>query len=827
MEHQMLNANTDALIAAQVALEEEALGLGIEKYRERIAGNLEELPPGLRLLKAAIEPVAERINQDIETALSGTPGRSTGLYYMLSSFEAEMLAYVSVKAAISAMGVRGTQTATAMSIAQMLEDTMNFEKLKAEAPKLYKKLQDKIAKSTHAGYRHIVLKKQQKYAEVKTITWENMDRLRLGVYLLQVVENTTGLFTLEAGASENKKKSVTHKETKAIVPTEATMKWLEESHARCELLHPVHMPMLCTPADWTNPFNGGFLTKSLKFPLLKTGNKVYLEELNDVEMPMVYSAVNALQRTRWTINQPIYDVMQEVWMSGGKLGKLPSSRDVKEELPARGADLIDDEEALKAWKAEAAAVYEDFARNRSKRVMVAQRLAMAHKFMQYDSFSFAYALDWRGRAYPVSSLINPQGDDASKALLMFARGVPLGEEGAYWLAVHGANCFGVKGSFDERVQWISDNEELILDSAANPLDGNRLWSSGECDSPFMFLAFCKEWLSLHVHCYSLGNNQEDFVSHLPISFDGSCNGLQNFSAMLRDSIGGAATGLVPSDRPADIYSLVASVAQKQIDKEAAEGSAQAQRWVGRMTRKLTKRNTMTKPYSVSQFGMREQLKEEFKKIIQDAKDGGFDVRADYTFEDAAYLAEKNDAAINEVVVAAAQAMEWLKNAAKIAASNELPIYWTTPSGLRVLQNYRVIEGKQADFTVGGERVRLRLTWTGDRLDSRKMAAGVAANFVHSCDSAHLMRTVMYCVEEGLEDFAMIHDSYGTHAGNAGILRKQLVEAFIDQYTPNVLERFRDELLEQLPPELAAQLPELPKMGDLDLEEIRHSEYFFA
>jgi DNA-directed RNA polymerase len=44
----------------------------------------------------------------------------------------------------------------------------------------------------------------------------------------------------------------------------------------------------------------------------------------------------------------------------------------------------------------------------------------------------------------------------------------------------------------------------------------------------------------------MSGRSEEFVSHLPVAFDGSCNGLQNYSMMLRDEVGGAATNLVPS-----------------------------------------------------------------------------------------------------------------------------------------------------------------------------------------------------------------------------------------------------------------------------------------
>ncbi|GFH30236.1 DNA-directed RNA polymerase, partial [Haematococcus lacustris] len=40
--------------------------------------------------------------------------------------------------------------------------------------------------------------------------------------------------------------------------------------------------------------------------------------------------------------------------------------------------------------------------------------------------------------------------------------------------------------------------------------------------------------------------------------DGSCNGLQHYAALARDSRGAAAVNLVPSDKPQDVYSAVAN-----------------------------------------------------------------------------------------------------------------------------------------------------------------------------------------------------------------------------------------------------------------------------
>jgi DNA-directed RNA polymerase len=91
----------------------------------------------------------------------------------------------------------------------------------------------------------------------------------------------------------------------------------------------------------------------------------------------------------------------------------------------------------------------------------------------------------------------------------------------------------------------------------------------------------------------------------------------------------------------------------------------------------------------------------------------------------------------------------------------------------------------------------------------------------------MMLTVCTAKDNGVASFAMIHDSYGTHAANTHLLAASLRAAFVEQYEREVLTDFRDELAAQLQPELAADLPPLPPSGDLDLSLVEQSAYFFA
>lgn len=799
-----MNTKLD-LMEVQYELEREAVEQGAARYMKQRDFGETETQPGLKLLKAALEPMIKAIDAWVAEADSGNGGRNYSVVKFIKQFETEQVAYLTARHVINAMAQRWTLQNMAITLAKSFEEAINYDRLKQENPKMYGKFIDRIKKVSGTGRKVIFLKKQLKYAGLAEIKWDIKTRSRLGTTLIQMFINETGLAELQKVDKES---------PYYITYTEATRKYLEESHERCSLLFPIYTPMVIPPKKWTTPFNGGYLTH--KLPLVKSKNRAYMDELKNWEMPQVYRAINALQETPWRVNKAVLNVLREVWDGGGNLGKLPSRENLP--IPAYPADYDTmPEEQRNAFNKKVSQVIEDNLRLRSKRIGMFNRLAVAERYSEFDQFYFPHTLDWRGRAYPVSGYMHPQSDDSGKALLEFYEGKPLGPNGPYWLAVHLANTYGVdKVSFEERVQWVEANHDRILESAMNPLDGSRWWA--DADSPWMFLAACFEWLG-----YTMQG--ESYVSHIPVSWDGSCNGLQNFSAMLRDAKGGAATNLVPADKPADIYTEVATRAQAKVDADAAAGNAEAKVWVGKVTRKWAKRNTMTMPYGSGKYGFRTQLQEELRKYYLDNGHRYLDGSDD--FHASCYLAEVMYDSISATVVAARQAMDWLQSVARAAAKADMPIWWTTPAGFLVLQDYKVQVGDEVDFEFMGKRIRMVVNVETENLDRRKQGQGISPNYVHSMDASHMMLTVNRCLDMGITSFAMIHDSYGTHACDAEELSQTLRRVFIDQYAGNVLDDFRKELMQQLPEEAAEELAEVPPMGTLDLEGVMHSEYFFA
>src|SRR5690606_29900918 len=122
-------------------------------------------------------------------------------------------------------------------------------------------------------------------------------------------------------------------------------------------------------------------------------------------------------------------------------------------------------------------------------------------------------------------------------------------------------------------------------------------------------------------------------------------------------------------------------------------------------------------------------------------------------------------------------MDWLQDIAKLTARAGNYLEWVTPAGFLVRQQYFKPEGKVIRTFWGTARIRVRLSLNVDTniLDARRQTSGISPNFVHSMDASHLMLTVNKALDEGITSFAMVHDSYGTHAADIGKLGRILRE----------------------------------------------------
>lgn len=819
----------DAKTAHELHLEDQAIGLGQRRYfkdktmpwRDDLSTTTDEADtrPGHELTHRTLAPLEAAIEAVIEKATAGRAGRKSTAALYLAHLPPKAVAYLTAKAVISAAAARKGLVSVAASLGGVLEDQFLWQSMWEEAPEMAKAAERRAKSKGTPRHRRDMLRRLVAETKVSGLEWSKTDKVAVGTKLVELFEEVTGLVEIARVAGAG------NAHTSYIVAfTEAATEWLARMHDRCALLSPLHLPMVVPPRDWTTPTDGGYLNQdALRLRLVRTRSRGGLEPFTEVEMPEVYDAVNAIQRTAWRVNSPVLRVLEELWASGRGEAGLPARDDVPvPEKPVwvtegmARADMTPPQlEEFMAWKRRAAEKHQENGKLRGARWETAQKLWVAREFCEDDEIYFPHTLDFRGRVYPVPALLNPQGDDMAKGLLQFAWGRPLGENGWFWLAVHIANLWGVdKCSFEERAAWTLANSDQLVDSGENPLDGERCWMTADDGAnPWQALAACIEWAGFQ-------RQGSEWVSHLPIHMDGSCSGLQHLSALLRDPQGGSAVNLTPAGKPADVYSRVAEKVSARLEVSAGGGDEMAKAWLGWVSRAVVKRPCMTYAYSVTSRGIRDQILDQLRK---DHPTGEAVSGQDY-FAAATYLAPIVEKCIRETVIAAAGAMDYLKETARIAAKADIPLRWETPVGFPVVQDYRATAGKRVKVYYNGLCVKLNVREEQERLDSRRMGAGAAPNYVHSLDAAHLMRTVLACRDAGIESVAVIHDSFGTHAADIDDLHRLIRETFVEMYKPDLLSVFAQQTCIRMP---EAELPERPPMGTLDLAEVLDSDFFFS
>lgn len=759
---------------------------------------------GKRLMRDLPEILEKAIAEWIEAAPK-RPGPRHNAYAQLSAFDPKVLAVLSLQVVIDSLSQERPYTKTALSIGNRIEDEARFQAYKDQDPEGFSGSLSRTKDYTGYGRRRRHILSAMTRFGLERPTWPEAQRCSVGIVLLELVIQHCGLlevFKVRMGRMRDQLR---------IRPTQDALDWVEAVNQRSEQTSPLYLPFVEEPLDWISPMSGGFhSTNVYASALVKTTSQDYLKALTEAEMPQVYSALNVLQRTKWELNVPVFEMFDHLWDNGLSAVGLPQRED--EAQPPKPADLATNEEARKEWRKESRAVHDRNNRRKSER-MSAGRLNWVCRRYQDTGFWFAHQLDWRGRAYPIGYYLQPQGTDLTKALLQFAEGKPVNTPQALkWHRIHGANCWGLdKSTFQERLDWVIESEQWLRAIAQDPLDC-RDWESAS--SPWQFLAWCMDYVAI------LDDPQH--ISKLPVAQDATQSGIQIYSLLLRDSVGASATNCTPSKEPQDLYGLVAARLVDALMQEE-EHPELAAWWLDfGIDRACCKRPVMTRVYNATKHSARNYV-EEWAKAKAAAEGKALPDRGDispYWF-----LTLRLWDAMRGVITSTEVGQDWFSEVASVFCDEGLSIRWTSPLGMPIWQHYPKYKLYYVRTLIGDRHRQSALrTPKAKALDTRRMKAAFAPNVIHSLDAAAMMMTVNLCHEQGITSITCNHDSFATLAADSQQLAEATRRAYVELFTPDLLHELRLELMTQLPrPQV---MPELPDYGDLDITQVTESPYFF-
>ena len=786
----LTEAEKTALYDEEHRIEMESIDYGVARYYElRTQTENAMLKPVQRLMSGAMSSVIAGIERHQETARRGEAAVGIQKWGpLILCLPADKLALISLATMFNLCDMGASMAHVTTNIAQRVKIERTYSIIKKTHPDVVRQVMRNHKNLTPRVVQ--ALKHKLRYVDDQ---WPLAHRAWIGYKLLETCIEYTTWFRIEVIYDRGRTIN-----TLRLAPDVRDL--ICQADRESDFLDPLYLPMVVPPTPWTDPETGGY--RYHKRFLVKNAER-HVKEYREKLGPKVYRAVNVIQNAELRIRKPIFALLKRTWQEGGTLGGLPNRHDLP--LPAKPVNFETCGEAKLAWKAEARKVHGENARIISKRKALIDKLWIAEKFLNHKAIWFPVDLDWRGRCYAMPSVLHPQGDDVAKALLEFASGKPLGPRGFWWLSIHVANCFGVdKVSFQERYDWVNrihpkDLEECVR----NPLD-NTFWTTA--DSPWQALAALFEW-----HEARSMADPSQYVSHMPVGIDGSCNGLQHYSAIGLDPIGARAVNLEPAERPADIYSDVLRLTIPKVEQDAKDGHPLAQNWLGHIFRDTVKRAVMTVPYGVTLQGIRDQfITDGHTKNLE----GSQSLNANY-LRDVVYDA------VGNVVVAARQLMDWLRVSAVQVARKGKAIRWTTPIGFYVIQEY--LETRSRIIRTTMFSIYLREPKKDQTVSAERQERGIPPNFVHSHDGSHMGLTALRCHDEyGMTDMIFVHDNYVTHACNVDHMGVAAREEFVIQHTPNQLEIFKQEVEANT----GEVLPDLPPRGNFDINKVKVSPYFF-
>ena len=583
-------------------------------------------------------------------------------------------------------------------------------------------------------------------------------------------------------------------------PQIAETEWATARELALAHMPKVFRPALKRPKPWTSFYNED------RQPFLRHCR----DEQTAKSFPMRrhVDAVSYLQSTPWRTNEPVLKFIQE-------LGKW-------ERPPLLGFN------SRQSWHPRDRANWHVFDWD----MYWAERLIARGRPFWTEMYC-----DFRGRVYAFPHFNYGRGDYV-RALFRFHHGAPITDRGIFWLKVATANRYNegkntenaiTRLSFEDRAQWTDEHLDRIRGLADDPMSGllHRApdrWLE-KADDPFQFLAHCIE--------LTRALKSKNFKTTLPISFDASNSGAQQYSLLGRDADGARLTNLT-SGNIEDLYGEVLSVIQRKfavlIDEAKKGAQTQECRWAMWLLsqEKFTEsgrepfigRKTFKMLIVAFLYGQQEQGTE--KKILRalgvkkdDPPPGLLD-----------WFVDLVRGAIEKALPGATKIMGFTRDIAEMFADAGKTLWMHSPTGVPVCNLEYKPDLQRPKLWLDNKPVRhCAVVDDLDEIDVAACKRGAAANLVHSLDASHLAFVALACECAGIP-LACVHDSFGTLACHVDELREILLRELRAMYENiDPLQDIYDRARVALGP-TNRTWPILPSRGSLDLSQV-NGPYAFS
>ncbi len=522
---------------------------------------------------------------------------------------------------------------------------------------------------------------------------------------------------------------------------------------------------------------------------------------------------NAMQATPLYVDPVMAGIEREAW-DAGILGLYPCGRYAKE-IPSLGGE-VRPKELYKFLAREKEGARNDAIRWRMQRVQI-ERKVQAAEVLAGQAVYYPVQLDFRGRCYTRGSTLSYQGAERERAVLSFAEGGPVDEEGRAWIFSAVASHFGLdKRPFKERVAWAEASVPMLRSVVEAPLDRLELWR--DCSDPWLFLQAAR---ALVQHLDDPGA-----PCGLPIRMDQTMSGLGILAGLLRDERLAAGSNLIGGSR-ADLYlEVLEGLNQRLLEDLHSEEPYERQmaeqmlRW--KPDRKLVKKVVMPEPYGISYMVAADLCADWVEEHVGFVP---FDRFKDEIGIPARYLASRLWEARKPVLGDTRRIDRWLRACVVTVIKAGADCFrWTNPAGFPVVVAARTRKTGAVATQIAGKATTLSVQWEeeGKGVSAEATRKGIGPNYVHSMD-AGLMALVARAMREQARPMLAVHDCFAVRPCDAAALKETLHSTIRGMFQTDWLDVTWHELQSQT----EAVVPRPPDRGELDPRRIGENEALYG
>ena len=414
----------------------------------------------------------------------------------------------------------------------------------------------------------------------------------------------------------------------------------------------------------------------------------------------------------------------------------------------------------------------------------ASLIKTAQLYSKYEQFYFTYQVDFRGRIYVVSDILNYQGDKLARSLIYFKQQSKMD---IYWFKLYCMRKYGGTLQIKSAAEMISYfNKQLV--PLMIDFRRNNCWLTAA--DPWCFLNCCLEY----ERYLALGEGL--YYSGMCIYFDATCSGSQLISLLFNIDDHAQELNLIPSDENknmGDFYmKIIYEFRQYLVDNHLNISEIDKNLYKPELWRKMFKHIIMTLSYGLTKQGVLQKLKEVNKELAEGQQ---------FTFEHLCLLQNAFWKFIDEQKLFKCLDLIQKLTTQLAKAGKDITLYsnkqgFTTKTSDAIWlfkQGYRVCatkvltcDKKRTQKWMKNNPHKLRRVQTRlavkhrdmGKIDEKQQKIAILPNLVHHLD-AIWMHGVIHKLTPFHVELFVIHDCFGVSMGNPGILNKFVRESLYE------------------------------------------------